>query len=192
MDQSFLIILVLGSALAYFVYDTYWSGNMEYVQATVDGNEYLVQALPDRQDAANLLAQIRAKLETLVRHLEKMSSDDARTQRLVINFKGAKIQEGQESSKHTSYSINKGEKIVFCIRSKSTKKELVDLNTMVFVALHELAHIATESVGHTEEFWTNFRWILEEAINIGVYVEQDFKSKPQPYCGITITDSPLN
>ncbi len=192
MDHGFLIILVLGTALAYFVYDTYWSGNMEHVQSTVDGNTYLVQALPDRQEAANLLAQIRAKLETLVRHLEKISPQDERTQRLVLNFKGEKIQEGVESSKHTSYSINKGEKIVFCIRAKDDKKQLVDLNTMVFVALHELAHLATESVGHTEEFWTNFRWILEEAVNVGVYTEQDFKSKPQPYCGITITDSPLN
>lgn len=192
MDHGFLIILVLGTALAYFVYDTYWSGNMEHVQSTIDGNTYLVQALPDRQEAANLLAQIRAKLETLVRHLEKIAPQDERTQRLVLNFKPEKIQEGMESSKHTSYSINKGEKIVFCIRAKNDKKQLVDLNTMVFVALHELAHIATESVGHTEEFWTNFRWILEEAVNVGVYTEQDFKSKPQPYCGITITDSPLN
>lgn len=192
MDHSFVIILVLGSALSYFIYDTYWSGNMEYVEATFDKRTYLVQALPDREDAANLLAKIRAKLEMLTRHLEKISPDDKRTQQLVLNFQPSKIQEGKESSKHTSYSINKGEKIVFCIRSKDDQKKLVDLNTMVFVALHELTHIATESVGHTAEFWANFRWILEEAINIGVYVEQDFKSKPQPYCGITITDSPLN
>lgn len=192
MDHGLVIIFVLGTALAYFVYDTYWSGNMEHVESTVDGQMYLVQALPDRQEAANLLAQIRAKLESVVKHLEKMSPDDERTQRLVVNFKPAKIQEGVESSKHTSYSINKGEKIVFCIRSRDDKKQLVDLNTMVFVALHELAHIATESVGHTPEFWANFRWILEEAINVGVYTEQDFKSKPQPYCGIMITDSPLN
>lgn len=192
MDHSFIIILLLGSALAYFVFDTYWSGNLEYVESTVDKQKYLVQALPDKQAAADLLAQIRKRLETLSAHLEKIAPQDERTQRLLVNFKPSKIQEGVESSKHTSYSINKGEKIVFCIRSKGPKKELVELNTMMFVALHELAHIITESVGHTEEFWTNFRWILEESINIGIYVEQDFKSKPQPYCGITITDSPLN
>lgn len=192
MDHSFIIIIVLGSVLAYFVFDTYWSGNLEYVESTIDKNKYLVQALPDKQAAADLLAQIRLKLETVTKHLEKIAPQDERTQRLVMNFQPSKIQEGVESSKHTSYSVNKGEKLVFCMRSKDDKKQLVDLNTMVFVALHELAHICTESVGHTEEFWTNFRWILEEAINIGVYVEQDFRSKPQPYCGITITDSPLN
>lgn len=192
MDHSFIIILLLGSALAFFVYDTYWSGNLEYVESTVDQQKYLVQSLPDKQQAADLLANIRKKLETLTKHLEKIAPQDERTIRIVMNFQPSAIQEGKESSKHTSYSINKGEKIVFCIRSKSNKKELVELNTMMFVALHELAHIATESVGHTDEFWANFRWILEEAVNVGVYVEQDFRSRPQPYCGITITDSPLN
>lgn len=192
VDHSFIIIAVLGSILAYFVYETYWRGNLEYVISTVDNEKYLVQALPDKQKAADMLANIRKKLETLTRHLEKIAPQDERTKRLVMNFQPSKIQEGVESTKHTSYSINKGEKIVFCLRSRDDKKELADLNTMMFVALHELGHIATESVGHTDEFWTNFRWLLEEAINIGIYIEQDFKSKPQPYCGITITDSPLD
>ncbi len=68
----------------------------------------------------------------------------------------------------------------------------MDLNTMMFVALHEMGHIATTEVGHTPMFWDNFRWLLEEAIQIGVYREQDFKTKPVSYCGLTISDSPLN
>ena len=63
---------------------------------------------------------------------------------------------------------------------------------IAFVAIHEMGHIATISTGHTPEFWDNFRWLLEEAIQIGIYRKQDFKSKPEPYCGITITDSPLD
>jgi predicted metal-dependent hydrolase len=109
-----------------------------------------------------------------------------------MKFNPDKISEGSNHSEHTSFSINKGEKIVFCLRSKDDKNKLVDLNTMMFVALHELAHVCTESVGHEPEFWDNFRWLLHEAINIGVYKEQDFKSKPVPYCGINITESPLN
>ncbi len=48
------------------------------------------------------------------------------------------------------------------------------------------------------KYWTycgildNFKWILEEAINIGVYKKQDFKLNNVEYCGMTITDSPLN
>jgi predicted metal-dependent hydrolase len=174
------------------VYDAYWKGAVEMVVSTVDNEPYQVQSLPDKQEAANLLANIRANLEKLTKHLQKMYPKDARTEQIAMNFKPNKISEGSNHSKYTSYSINKGEKIVFCLRSRDEHNKLVDLNTMMFVALHELSHIGTKSIGHTEEFWTNFRWLLEEAVNIGVYKEQDFKSKPVPYCGIKITESPLN
>ena len=104
------------------------------------------------------------------------------------NFNPDKIKEGIDDPNYTSYSINKGEQIVLCLR---TNNKLMDLNTMMFVVLHELAHICTESIGHTKEFWTNFKWILEESINIGIYQKQDFKLNNVEYCGMTITDSPL-
>lgn len=187
-----LILVVLGAAVVWLVYDTYIAGNFEEVVSTVDNKPYKVQNLPDKQDAADLLAKIAAKLQEMVRHLQKMYADDPRTEKIVLNFHTDKISEGTNHGENTSYSINKGEKVVFCLRSKDDKNKLVDLNTMMFVALHELAHIGTESIGHTPEFWDNFRWILQEAINIGVYKEQDFKTKPVPYCGIKITESPLN
>jgi predicted metal-dependent hydrolase len=62
---------------------------------------------------------------------------------------------------------------------------------MVFVALHELGHIATESIGHNKEFWDNFKWILRVAVKEKIYILQDFNKKPQRYCGIQITDQPL-
>lgn len=192
MDLSIVILLVLGAIVIWLVYDTYFSGNFEDIQSTVDGRVYRVQSMPDKQDAADLLANMRAKLEQITEHLQKMFANDPRTERIVVKFKPDKISEGTNHGEHTSYSINKGEKIVFCLRSKDEKNKLVDLNTMVFVALHELAHIATESIGHTDEFWDNFRWLLQEALNIGIYKDQDFRSKPVPYCGIRITESPLS
>ena len=70
--------------------------------------------------------------------------------------------------------MNKGEEIILCLRNKNS---LVDINTMMFVVLHEFAHLATESIGHTTEFWDNFKWILEESINIVIYTKQDFEKK---------------
>ena len=104
------------------------------------------------------------------------------------NFRPENIKEGIDDPNYTSYSINKGEQIVLCLR---TNNKLMDLNTMMFVVLHELAHVCTESTGHTKEFWDNFKWILEESINIGIYTKQDFKLNNVEYCGMTITDSPL-
>ena len=104
------------------------------------------------------------------------------------NFRPDKLKEGVTTPGYTSYSINKGEQIVLCLRNND---KLVDINTLFFVVLHEFAHLATESIGHTDEFWDNFRWILEESINIGIYIKQDFKVKNEEYCGMTITSSPL-
>ena len=71
------------------------------------------------------------------------------------------------------------------------KQELIDMNTIMFVAIHELAHIMTKSVGHTEEFWSNMRYLLKKGIKVGVYTPHDYKNNPVRYCGIMITDSPL-
>jgi hypothetical protein len=61
----------------------------------------------------------------------------------------------------------------------------------MFVALHELAHIMTISIGHTTEFWDFFRYILSHAIHWKLYTPVNFKKKPVPYCGTNITDTPL-
>lgn len=191
MNYEGVVVLALSAILLYFAYDTYWNGKVEYVTSTVDGRSYLVQSQPDKEAAANLLAQIRANLIQLRRHLEKTAPDDERTMRLVQRFNPDNISEGAENAKYTSYSINKGEKIVFCLRSRDKNNRLMDINTMTFVALHELAHISSKTIGHDETFWTNFKWILERAVKTGIYKEQDFKKKPVEYCGIQITDSPL-
>ena len=62
----------------------------------------------------------------------------------------------------------------------------------MFVALHELSHVMTKSIGHTEEFWDNFRFLLKEAINANLYKNHNFRKFPVKYCGTEITDSPLN
>jgi hypothetical protein len=186
---TFFVLLIV---VAYLVYDTYWNKELEWVKSKVDGQSYMVRSLSDKQNAADLLAHIRKKLDTMVNHFSKTEPSDVRVQRMLKNYNPKNISEGIPNIKFTSYSINKGEKIVFCLRSRDGKNELADINTMTFVALHELAHICTESIGHTDEFWDNFKWILEEALNIGIYQDRDYKNAPQPYCGITISDNPLH
>lgn len=185
------ILVALGVGVGYLAWDTYGRGEVEYVRSMVDGRDYLVQSRPDKQEAANLLAKIRANLESLVEHLSKILPNDERTKRILKRFNPNNISEGADNAKYTSYSVNKGEKVVFCLRSRDQNKKLVDLNTMMFVALHELAHICTESVGHTTEFWDNFRWLLEESMDIGIYRDGDYKNNPVEYCGIKITNSPV-
>ncbi len=166
------------------------NADMIYVKA-YDGNEYLVRNLPDAQQAANTIAQLRKRLVDLANHLYETRMYKDSVVRLKKNFNPNNLSESEHDSEHTSYSINKGERVVLCIRSKDGSNRIEDLNTLTFVAIHELAHIMTLSVGHTDEFWDNFRYLLKKAIRIGLYRQQDFHKEPVKYCGTSITDTPL-
>ena len=181
--------LTLGLA-AKMYYDGKYAG-VEYVKSKVDNKKYLVRKMPDKQHAADLLANLRIKLVKLCDYLELKHSDSKKVYRLIKRFNSDNITESSPTEKYTSYSVNKGEKIVFCLRSRDEQQKLVDENVMMFVALHELAHIMTKSVGHTDEFWDNFRYLLKKAIKLGVYKDVNFEKNPVDYCGTKITNSPL-
>lgn len=184
-----LIILSTIILVSYLGYTTFVEDNLEPVKSTIDNKEYMVQDKKDATEAANLIAVIRQRLILLVENLIKTHpGDDPRIVMLKANFNPDSLKEGEDDSGYTSYSINKGEQIVLCLRNKD---KLVDINTMMFVVLHELSHIATESVGHTPEFWDNFKWILEESINVGIYQKKDYDKESVEYCGMTITSTPL-
>ena len=186
--QGFLII-GLFIIFIYLLYQYHYYSKIETVVSKIDNRNYEVQVKEDSQEAADLIAKIREKLVLLVSHLIKTYPNDDRIERFKTNFNPDRLKEGIDNPNYTSYSINKGEQIVLCLR---TNNKLMDLNTMMFVVLHEMAHVCSISIGHTEEFWSNFKWILEESINIGIYKKQDFKLQNVEYCGMTITDSPLD
>jgi hypothetical protein len=162
------------------------------VKSTVDGREYSVRDLPDKKRAADLLATLRIRLGTLMDHLAESYPNKPQVQRLVQNFRADpnRFLESTPDAEHTSYSVNKGESVHFCLRQRDGTEELVDENIMVFVAIHEMSHMITQSIGHDAEFWNNFGWLLREAENRKLYKHTDFKSHPVMYCGVSITDSP--
>jgi hypothetical protein len=102
------------------------------------------------------------------------------------------LSEGGHNTGYTSFSVNKGEKIVMCIRSREGGDENGDIesfNTLMYVVLHEISHIITEEVGHTKMFWENFKWILDESDKIKIYTKVDYSEEPEKYCGISINSS---
>jgi predicted metal-dependent hydrolase len=193
MDINYLIGMFIIIALALLGYTQFEHLNNEviYIKSNIDEKEYLVRNLEDKQEAANLLARIRQKLENLIKELHITNPDNEEYVRLKERFNPEQITEAGKNNKYTSYSINKGEKIVLCIRQRNDQEELIDENTITFVALHELAHIMTKSVGHTQEFWDNFKILLKEAIDRDIYKRVDYNKYPQEYCGITVSDTPL-
>ncbi len=161
-------------------------------RSTIDNHDYVVRERFNKDKAANLLAKLRNKLVTFVNSLHTQYPDNDAIQRLHKKFNPENITESSSFEKNTSYSINKGEKIVFCIRQKNKKETLVNENVMTFVAIHELAHIMSLSIGHTEEFWKNFKFLLEEAVLKKIYTYENYTEKPKRYCGMDITNSPLD
>jgi hypothetical protein len=131
------------------------------------------------------------RMKELVVYMDRQYGSDVRVQRLVKNFKASRIVETLPTSEFTAYSENKGEKIAFCLRKQKDQLQLIDLNTLTFVAVHEMSHLTTTSVGHHADFWTNFKFLLENAVAIGIYNSVDYNKQPQEYCGITINDNPL-
>ena len=163
------------------------------VKSTVDGRTYKVRDMEDKQEAANLMATVRLKISDLCVKLLQKYPDKKQVQMISKNFRDDpnRFLEATPDAAHTSYSVNKGEEIHLCLRQRGGQGEpLVNENVMVFVALHELSHVCTESVGHGPDFWNNFGWILKEAEGMGHYKYTDFQAQPVSYCGVSITDSP--
>lgn len=186
-------LLAMGVLLAYKT--TRGPRNLVNVRSVTDGRTYRMQDLPDKQEACELMARIHGNLSRIVEHFrtnpEFMQNEPY--QRLVTRFNLDNFEENDMTSDSTSYSENKGEKIVVCLRDKAQPPQypLVDENTIMFVVLHEMAHLMTASTGHTPEFWTNFRILLQDCVKLGIYTPVNYARFPTPYCGMTITDSPL-
>lgn len=184
-----LAIFVAGIALKmYFESDAF---NLKCIVSDVDGNKYCVRERAKLQLAADLLANTTQKLRKLVAYLGKNFPQRANCKRLVDNFDPQTVKEILPTSEYTAYSENKGEKLAFCTTTTKKGDKLIDPNTLMYVAIHELAHIATKSIGHTQEFWQNFKFLLQNAVKIKIYNPVDYKKKNKNYCGMKITDNPL-
>tara|TARA_B100001093_G_scaffold517805_1_gene600484 strand:- start:1816 stop:2409 length:594 start_codon:yes stop_codon:yes gene_type:complete len=162
------------------------------IDSKVDGNTYCVRERNKLEMAVDKLARVRANMDALVKKCNETRPDAPEIKRLVKNYNPKKICETLPSSKHTAYSENKGEKIAFCLDTeRNNKGQLIDINTLTFVAIHELGHVASASIGHTPEYWANFKMLLTVAVEEGLYEPVDYAKNPQRYCGMDITDSPI-
>jgi hypothetical protein len=185
---------VIGFVLVVCIY-IYFRNSDEFqlkcIVSNVDGNKYCVRERQKLDAAANLLATVTEKMKKLVEYVQQKHPEQGNVKRLVAGFNPKKISETLPTSAYTAYSENKGEKLAFCLnQTKSNNENLIDENTLTFVAIHELSHIATKSIGHKTEFWENFKFLLGEAKTAGLHNPIDYKKEPREYCGMKIHDNP--
>ena len=113
---------------------------------------------------------------------------------LIKNFKSANMEENipERSGGDTSYVISKGDVFAMCLRDPKNENRIdPKFNDLTFVLVHEISHIFTSTYGHDHLFWNNFKFILQEAVGMGLYDPIDYKRYGSPYCGIVITYSPI-
>jgi WLM domain len=187
---AYTMIGAVGAAAAYaFVKGE--RSEVEYVRSNVDQRTYLVQKIQKggatSMQAADALGKIVTDIEALIRHLKEKYPKDERVILIDKRFDPAAISEGSSHTGYTSYSVNKGESVVLCLRQEDDS--FAPPNVVMYVALHELSHLGTKEVGHPPSFWSTFSFILKEAVAIGIYKKQDFAKEPQAFCGITVDSS---
>lgn len=187
LGYALIFLVIVICVRIYRESDTF---NLKCIISTVDGEKYCVRERAKLELAADRLASVNEKMGKLVAHLKTKYPDRENVTRLVKGYNPKKIYETLPTSEFTAYSQNKGEKMAFCLSTEKNNDTLIDPNTLTFVAMHELSHIATKSVGHNDEFWSNFKFIITEAGELGIYDQTDYKKKPVRYCGMDIKDNP--
>jgi len=184
-----LLIFLIGIGL-YYLYCKSEEFQLKCIISDVDGKKYCVRDRKNLHLAADRLAEINTRMFKLVEYCNQKYPNKDLVKRLVAGYNPQRIVETLPTSEFTAYSENKGEKIAFCLNKEKNGKKLIDINTLTFVAIHELAHVSCKSIGHTEEFWSNFKFLLVEAKKINVYKPVDYSKNPKKYCGMEIYENP--
>lgn len=187
-----IIFIIIIFVILYFIFfNTYKYDNLVKIKSQIDDDYYWVRDKNDKIKAANVLASIKINMKKLVEHLQKNKNKFPENlsyiKDLVIRTKKINIMETPQDEKYTSYTINKGEKIVFCLRSKLLDN-IHDMNTLMYVVIHEMGHVGCPEYGHTPLFKKIFKFLLEQSIIIGIYKPVDYRINPQNYCGMTINE----
>lgn len=208
-------ILVAFLVLATFIlYKTFLSPE-EPIKSRLDGETYkVIGSYQDSEAAANLLAQVNLSILATLGHIKNKYGvnryDDALrlgeegaveaggsrrkrdiAERILKNYNFEVISENDPfMGSGTTYTVDKGARIKFCVRDKKDGS-LHDAGILVFVGLHELAHIGNPTWGHNMDFWEVFKFILREAVEAGAYTPIDYKKQPVEYCGMNVNHNPL-
>ena len=159
-----------------------------------------------QNEASQALADINEKILRFLRFLRKkylwepdevdknnIYMRDA-TIRLLHHFNSDALQENTPLGLiNTSYVEDKGRIFSVCLREKKTGNlGLEKRDGVFFVILHELAHIANAGWGHEYDFWQQFKHLVKDASEAGIYDIIDYNKTPIEYCGLKITYNPFH
>ena len=165
---------------------------LEMRMSSLTGKMYGIQEmLPNSDDSVEMIAKLDMFINQFTRYLDSKYPNDSKVKRLVNRLVDTKFEESEYEPDVSSYTVNKGEMIKLCVRHKNENNDHHDYDTLLFVVIHELAHVASITKGHNKEFLDNFKWLLKEANQSGLYHPQDYSKSPITYCGVRVTNNPM-
>ena len=162
------------------------------IKIVINKKEFYVNKCDDQYYAALIMNIIYTNVFELLKNMNEKKKIISKKEiiRVTNIWKNMTIIETDYDSNDTSFMIAKGDSLYICIRNKK-KKIFTDINTLMYVILHELAHIFNPKYEHDDVF-TNFNIeLLIEAINKNFYKYIDYNKKNIEYCGITINKNIL-
>jgi len=186
MKESIII-----TVLVIIIYIFFVSNKTNLLLIENNGNSIYVRDMPDKDDSAIILSELINRMYSLrnyvierrtnyidfIEYIDLMNKNFSKTR--------TSIYENKIDSELTSYSVNKGEEIVFCLRCKTTKR-LHNINLLVYVAVHEMAHCACPEIGHPPLFNKIFKFLLEEGVKLQLYYYENYNTNPVSYCGMNL------
>uniref|UniRef100_A0A6C0DC46 WLM domain-containing protein n=1 Tax=viral metagenome TaxID=1070528 RepID=A0A6C0DC46_9ZZZZ len=191
MKETILIAIIV---IIIYLFLFHNKKNIVLVDGRDNKNKYLVYDDKSKKDAAVLLGDITENMFKLRDYLYENIKDYEEFDQYIrqlhrnLNKDRSLIYENDPHSQLTSFSVNKGEEIAFCLKSKKTG-QIHQLNLLMYVALHEMAHIACPEIGHGDLFKKIFKFLTEIAIKINIYQLDNYDEKPVEYCGMMLSSS---
>ncbi|AOM63501.1 putative metal-dependent hydrolase [Heterosigma akashiwo virus 01] len=201
--MSFYIIIIIISIILYVHYKRKYgtkntiitNGRNQKVTETFVkyNNRYIYVTSND-----NLTSKVKKQLMKVVDAIDSIVSycvhnsypDKERSKRMLKRWKTIEVKEILPDDSHIAYLVDKSRILRLCVRKNYTNGEIEDYNTMMFVVLHELAHMMSESYGHNKEFRENFLELIRVAGFLKIYTPTHYSITPVKYCGIEIYTSP--
>jgi len=196
---GFAVILVV-----YFIITTFrLYDEVSFVKSDIDNRQYIIRrgkskSLGYLKDSANMLAEINLRITKLIEHFDKNFSNDESKRyfisKLNENYGPHILSEAALDQRYTTFTVDKKDMHI-CLRTRDTAEKIYDINTLMYVILHELAHLCNFDKngnaiqGHGHEFKMIFKFFVVEAIKINVYEYVDYSVNPHSYCGIFINST---
>lgn len=183
----FIIIIFIHISVKEYKYEQFTI----YKESMINSNIYKVQNYnKESQEAADLLGKINILIKKIRNYMVLRYPNDERVIRMKNRLSDMELVEPEHRNDESAYTINKGELMGLCLRSKDDK-EFYDMKMMSFVVIHELAHVMSISEGHTSEFMDNFKFILKTAEEGKIYKPVNYENEPVNYCGVDVTHNPF-